>query len=85
MKDLGDASFVIRIDILQDQSQYTIRLSQMSYIDKIFKRFSMQDWKPADSLVAKGHEFSLSQHPKGNLEVQEMQKILCVDVQICIY
>ena len=41
MKDLGDASFVLGIEILQEQSHGTLRLSQRSYIDKILKRFGM--------------------------------------------
>ena len=54
MKDLGDASFELGIEILREQSQSTLRLSQKSYIDKIFKRFHLQDCKPCDTPVAKG-------------------------------
>ena len=60
MKDLGDASFVLGIKILQERSQGTLRLSQMSYINKILKRFGMQDCKPSDTSVAKGDKFSLN-------------------------
>ena len=35
----------------------------------------MQECKSGDTLVAKGDKFSLKQCPKGNLEIQEMQKI----------
>ena len=35
MKDLGDASFVLRIQIHQDRSRGILGLSQMSYINKI--------------------------------------------------
>ena len=75
MKDLGNASFVLGIEILRERYQGTLRLSQRSYIDKILKRFGMQDYKPGDTLVAKGDKFSLNQCQKGNLEVQEMQNI----------
>ena len=34
----------------------------------------MHDCKPGDTLVTKGDKFSLNQCPKGNLEIQEMQK-----------
>jgi hypothetical protein len=47
----------------------------MSYIEKVLKRFGMQECKPGDNPIAKGDKFSLSQCPKGNLEIQEMQKI----------
>ena len=40
----------------------------------------MQDCKPGDTPIAKGHKFSLSQCPKNNFEVKEMQKIPYVSV-----
>ena len=75
MKDLGDASFVLRIQIYRDRSQGILRLSQKSYIDKVLKRFGMQDCKPGDTPVSKGDKFSLCQCPKNDLETKEMQKI----------
>ena len=35
----------------------------------------MYDCKPGDTPVAKGDKFSLDQCPKGNLEIQEMDKV----------
>ena len=35
----------------------------------------MQNSKPGDTHVAKGDKFSISQCPKTNLEIQEMEKI----------
>ena len=59
MKDLGDASFVLGIQILRDRSQGILGLSQRSYIDTILDRFFMKDSKPRDTLVAKGDKFCL--------------------------
>ena len=75
MKDLGDASFVLGIQIHRDRSQRILDLSQKSYIEKILKRFGMHDCKPGDNPLAKGEKFSLSQCPKNNFEIQEMQQI----------
>ena len=75
MKDLGDSSFVLGIQIHRDCSRGILGLSQKSYIEKILKRFGMHDCKPGDTLVAKGDKFSLSQCPKNNFEIQEMQQI----------
>ena len=75
MKDLGDASFVLGIQIHQDRSRGTLGFLQKSYIEKILKRFGMHDCKPGDTPVAKGDKFSLSQCPKNNFEIQEMQRI----------
>ncbi|XXG55025.1 hypothetical protein AAC387_Pa03g2762 [Persea americana] len=75
MKDLGDASFVLGILIQRDRSRGILELSQRSYIDKVLKRFGMQDSKPGNTPVFKGDKFSLNQCPRTNLEVKEMQKI----------
>ena len=75
MKDLGDASFVLGIQIHWDRSQGILGLSQKSYIEKILKRFGMHDCKPGDTLVDKGDKFSLSQCPRNNFEIQEMPQI----------
>ena len=75
MKDLGDASFVLGIQIHRDRSQGILGLSQKRYIEKILKRFGMHDCKPGDTPMAKGDKFSLSQYPKNNFEIQEMQQI----------
>ena len=40
----------------------------------------MHDFKPSDTPVAKGEKFSLSQCPKNNFEIQEMQQIPYVSV-----
>ena len=75
IKDLGDASFVLGIQIHRDRSRGILGLSQKSYIEKILKRFGMHDCKPCDTPVAKGDKFSLSQCPKNNFEIQGMQQI----------
>ena len=52
MKDLGDASFVLGIQIHRDHSRLTLGLSQKSYIKKVLKRFGMQECKLGDNSVA---------------------------------
>lgn len=69
MKDLGDASFVLGIQIHQGRTQGILILSQRSYIDKVLKRFGIQECKPGDTPVAKGDKFCLNQCIKGNLEI----------------
>ena len=41
MKDLGEAAYIIGIQIYRDRSQRLLGLSQSGYIDKVLKRFSM--------------------------------------------
>ena len=75
MKDLGNAFFVLGIQILQDRSQVILRLSQKSYIEKVLNRFGMKDCSLGDTPIAEGDKFSLTWSPKNNLEIEEMQKI----------
>ncbi|KAD2132529.1 hypothetical protein E3N88_41798 [Mikania micrantha] len=53
MKDLGEAAYILGIKIYRDISKQLISLSQSAYIDKVVKRFSMQDAK-------KGRHMALS-------------------------
>ena len=75
MKDLGDASFVLGIQILRDRSQGILGLSQKSYIEKVLSRFGMKGCASTDTPITKGDRFSLKQCPKTDLEIKEMQKI----------
>jgi len=75
MKDLGEVTFVLGIQIYRDHSWGILGLSQKAYIKKVLERYGMQDCKPGDTLVTKGDKFSLTQCPKNDLEVKEMQKI----------
>ena len=45
MKDLGEANFVLGIQLFRDRKKRMIALSQSSYIDKVLKKFAMQDSK----------------------------------------
>ncbi|WKA10747.1 hypothetical protein VitviT2T_028304 [Vitis vinifera] len=74
MKDLGDASFVLGIQIYRDRSRGILGLSQKAYIDKVLSRFGMSNYAPGDMLVAKGNKFSLHQCPKNELEKKDMER-----------
>ena len=72
MKDLGNASCVLGIQIYRDRSKDISGLSQKSYIEKLLQRYGMQDCKPLDTPIAKGDKLSLIQCPKNALEIPEM-------------
>ena len=73
MKDLGNASYVLGIQIYRDHSKDILGLSQKSYIEKLLQRYNMQDCKPLDTPIAKGDKLSLSQCPKNALGIPEME------------
>nr|GEV17673.1 retrotransposon protein, putative, Ty1-copia subclass [Tanacetum cinerariifolium] len=45
MKDLGEAAFILRIKIYRDRSKRLIGLGQNAYMDKILKRYKMDNSK----------------------------------------
>ena len=45
MKDLGEAPYILGINIYRDRSRRLIRLSMSTYLDKILKDFKMDQGK----------------------------------------
>ena len=75
MKDLGEATYIIGIKIYRDRSKRLIGLSQSAYIDKVLKRFSMQDSKRGYLPMSHGITLSKSQYPNTKDERERMSKI----------
>ena len=50
MKDLGEASFVIGIQIQRDRTRGILGLSQKPYIDKVLDRCGMKNYSKGDKL-----------------------------------
>ena len=61
MKDLGEDAYILGIKIYRDRSQRLLGLSQSWYIDKVLKRFSMQDSKRGFLPMYHGIKLSKSQ------------------------
>nr|GEZ78367.1 putative zinc finger, CCHC-type [Tanacetum cinerariifolium] len=80
MKDLGEASYVIRIEIHQDRSNGKLGLSQKAYIERVLNRFNMQHCFPTVALVIKGDVFGSHQCPKTEVGYEEMKRILYASV-----
>ena len=68
MKDLGEASFVLGIEIHRNRSCRLLGLSQRAYVDRVLERFNMQLCKPRIAPVCKGDKLSLSQCPQSDIE-----------------
>ena len=43
IKDMGEATYILGIKTYRDKSKRLFGLSQSTYIDKMLKRFSMED------------------------------------------
>ena len=44
MKDMGEATYVIGIEIFGDQSRGLLGLSQKAYIERVLERFNMENY-----------------------------------------
>uniref|UniRef100_A0A6N2L229 Retrovirus-related Pol polyprotein from transposon TNT 1-94 n=1 Tax=Salix viminalis TaxID=40686 RepID=A0A6N2L229_SALVM len=75
MKDMGEASYVIWIEIIHDRSQGLLSLSQKRYINKVLKRYGMDKCSIGKAPIQKGDQFSKMQCPKNELERKEMERI----------
>ncbi|GJV22791.1 putative reverse transcriptase domain-containing protein [Tanacetum coccineum] len=54
MKDLGEASYVIRIEIHRDRANGKLGLSQKAYIERVLNRFNMKHCSPTVTPIIKG-------------------------------
>nr|GEY99608.1 integrase core domain, putative [Tanacetum cinerariifolium] len=75
MKDLGEASYVIRIEIHRDRTNGRLGLSQKAYIERILNRFNMQHCSPTVAPIIKGDVFESHQLLKIEVEYEEMRRI----------
>ena len=75
MKDMGEASYVLGIEIFWDRSQGLLGLSQKAYIQRILERFNMQNCSAGIVPIQKGDKFSLMQCPKNDMERKQMESI----------
>ena len=58
MKDLGEASYILGIKIYRDRSRRLIVLSQSIYLDKVFKKFKIDQSKKGFLPVLQGVKLS---------------------------
>ena len=54
MKDMGEAQFILGVQIRRDRARRQLHLSQAEYIRTVLERFDMQECKPAASPMATG-------------------------------
>ena len=72
-KDLGEASYVLGIQILRDRPSDILILSQQMYIERILKMFNMQSCSSRKAPIIKGNRFSKGQYPQNDIERDQMK------------
>jgi hypothetical protein len=63
MNDICEAAYILGIKIYRDKSKCLIVLSQSMYLEKILKRFRMDQAKKRFLPVLKGTKLSVTQSP----------------------
>nr|GEV80770.1 putative retrotransposon protein [Tanacetum cinerariifolium]GEW35528.1 putative retrotransposon protein [Tanacetum cinerariifolium] len=76
MKDLGEAAYIFGIKIYRDSSKRLICLCQSAYIEKILKRYYMENSKRRTIPMQEKLKFSKSQGASTPAEIRRMQNIL---------
>ena len=75
---MGEASYVLGIEITRDMKNKILGLSQKAYVERVLKRFKMQGCNGCDIPMAKADKLSKSQCSKTETERAEMAgKALC--------
>jgi len=75
MKDMGEASYVLGVEIHRDQNKRLLGLSQKTYLRSVLKRFSMENCKPANVPIIKGTKLSEELCPTTHEEKRRMNGI----------
>ncbi|GJY24450.1 hypothetical protein Tco_0398108 [Tanacetum coccineum] len=64
MKDLGEATYILEIKIIHDRSNLLIALSQSAYLEKILKKFRMENSKKGYTLMMEKTDYRKSEGAK---------------------
>ncbi|GJX81116.1 retrotransposon protein, putative, ty1-copia subclass, partial [Tanacetum coccineum] len=74
-EDLGEAAYILGIKIYRDRSKRLIGLCQGAYIEKILKRYFMENSKRGTILMQEKLKLSKSQGASTPVEKQSMQNV----------
>ena len=74
-KDLGEAAYILSIKIYRDRSRRLILLSQSTYLDKLLKKFKMDQTKKGFLPVLQGAKLSKTQSPT-TIEDRKRMKVI---------
>ncbi|GJZ72487.1 retrotransposon protein, putative, ty1-copia subclass [Tanacetum coccineum] len=75
MKDLGEAAYILGIKIICDRSKWLIALSQSAYLEKILKKFRMENSKKRYTPMMEKPDYRKTQGAKTPTKVQRMLRV----------
>jgi transposase InsO family protein len=80
MEDLGEASFLLGIDIRRDRARRTISISQSAYIAALLERHGMSDCKSVSTPMDRDSKTTLNQpagqHPATDKAIRDYQAVI---------
>nr|GFA08516.1 hypothetical protein [Tanacetum cinerariifolium] len=74
-RDLGEAAYILEIKIYRDRSRWLIGLCQSAYIEKILKRYHMENSKRGSIPMQDKLRLSKSQGASTPTELKRMQNV----------
>ena len=75
MKDMGEARYVLGVEIVRNCPEKLSSMCQEAYIKRVLERFRMHHSKPVDTPVEKGLTLSLDQYTKTDQEKEKMKDV----------
>jgi hypothetical protein len=75
MKDLGEASYVLGIEIHRDRKNGVLGLSQKAYLEKVLIKYNMHKSNATPAPIVKGDSFGEYQYPKNQYEMDQMKAV----------
>lgn len=80
ISDLGEQSFLLRVEYIKNRSRGLLSLFKRSYIDPVLKRFNIQNCWPGEASVIEDDKFYVSKSPKIEIKEDSMKYVTCTFV-----
>src|SRR5579871_1575270 len=75
MRDLGEISSYLGIEIKRDRKNRTVSLSQLKYIEDILKKYGMENCRPISTPMDTNKKLSKAMCLKTPEEIEEIKNI----------
>jgi transposase InsO family protein len=75
MKDLGEAHFVLGIQVARDRQARTLSIGQKHYVESLVARFSMDQSHPVSTPMATGSTMTAADCPNTPDQIEEMRHV----------
>ena len=75
MMDLRNARRILGMEIVRNREDHALFLSQKGYLEKVLKRFSMENSKLVSIPLAGHFRLSMTQCPQSEVEKKEINSV----------